>query len=129
MRDTVLVVDDDPDLRELVGIVLESMGVRVLAAENGQTALSLAEAASDRILLVLLDYFMPATDPATCARALRTRLDRCVPIVLCTAAVDPARRASELGLELWLSKPFSISALEDLVLRSGARGDDPWRTG
>lgn len=122
MRDTVLVVDDDPDLRELVGIVLEPLGVRVLAAENGQTALSLAEAASDRILLVLLDYFMPATDPAACVRSLRTRIDRSVPIVLCTASIDPARRASELGLEHWLSKPFSISALAELVLRAGRSG-------
>jgi CheY-like chemotaxis protein len=117
MRDTVLVVDDDPNLRELVSVVLEPIGVRVLAAEDGQAALSLAEAASDSILLVLLDYSMPMTDPAACVRALRTKLDLSVPIVLCTASADTAQRASELGLELTLSKPFNISTLEELVLR------------
>lgn len=66
-RDDVLVVDDDPEFRELVGLVLEPLGVRVLDAEDERSALRLAETASDRVFLVLLDYFMPDSDPARCA--------------------------------------------------------------
>ena len=73
----------------------------------------------ERVRLVLLDYFMPGIDPACCARELRSLASSTV-IVLCTAAVDPAARAAEVGLSRWLAKPFDVDVLETLV-REAAR--------
>jgi CheY-like chemotaxis protein len=77
----------------------------------------------DRVCLVLLDYFMPGMDPARCARELCS-VARPTRVVLCTAAVDPAARAAEVGLSRWLAKPFELEALQTLV-REAARQHEP----
>lgn len=112
--DAVLIVDDDPDLRDLVRYVVESAAIDVVEASTCREAMAALQANRDRIRLVLLDYYMPGMDPAACTREL-CRLAGSTLVVLCTAAADPAMRAAEVGLSRWLAKPFAIEALERLV--------------
>lgn len=119
----VLIIDDDADLRDLVRLVVEPVNVDVLGAATCIEGIAAFRDNGDRICLVLLDYLMPGMDPACCAREL-CRLTGSTRIVLCTAVVDPAARAAEIGLSRWLAKPFELDALETLV-REAAQQHEP----
>ncbi|MGH6689102.1 MAG: response regulator [Vicinamibacterales bacterium] len=116
--DAILIIDDDADLRDLVRLVVEPTNVDVVEAATCGEGIAALRANRERVRLVLLDYFMPGMDPACCARELSSLASPTV-IVLCTAAVDPAGRAAEVGLSRWLAKPFELNA-RDLGARSGA---------
>ena len=110
----VLIIDDDDDLRDLVRLVVEPTNVDVVEAVTCTEGIAAFQSNRDRVCLILLDYFMPGMDPACCAREL-CRVAGSARIVLCTAAVDPAARAAEVGLSRWLAKPFELDALQTLV--------------
>jgi DNA-binding response OmpR family regulator len=110
----VLIIDDDSDLRDLVRLVVEPTNVDVVEAATCIEGIAAFRANRDRICLVLLDYVMPGMDPACCARELCS-VAGSTRIVLCTAAVNPAARAAEVGLSRWLAKPFELDALHKLV--------------
>jgi DNA-binding response OmpR family regulator len=112
--DAILIIDDDPDLRDLVRLVVEATDVDVVEAATCVEGIAALRANRDRIRLVLLDYFMPGMDPTSCARELCRLVDSTM-IVLCTAATDPSGHAAEIGLSRWLAKPFALEALESLV--------------
>ena len=120
----VLIIDDDADLRDLVRLVVEPTNIDVVEAATCIDGIAAFRANRDRICLVLLDYLMPGIDPACCARELCS-LTGSTRIVLCTAAVDPAARAAEIGLSRWLAKPFELDALETLVREAAQRLEPP----
>ena len=115
VRDRVLIIDDDPDLRELIALGLDSLHLTAVEAACCTEALPLLERERARLRAVLLDYFMPGVSPAACAAAVLARVDPGVPVVLVSAAVDIAERAAELGLTRYLAKPFDLSELHALV--------------
>jgi len=110
----ILIVDDDPDLRECLQIMLTSMGFEVTSAANGQEALDEMEGHDPD--LILLDMKMPVMDGWEFCRVLEGLGSR-PPIVVITAAPDPAGRAAEVHAEGWLGKPFEIADLEAIVRR------------
>ena len=114
----LLVVDDDPDCRELMVVMGRMWGIVVLEAGDCGQALQILDREKNRIRLIFLDYFMPGMEPKQCAAALIAKAGPSIPIILATAAVDPAVRAAELKLSQWLSKPFEMSALEDLFKKA-----------
>jgi len=75
-RETVLVVEDDPMVRNLVDSVLKSYGYRVLLAENGEDAIGIFEANPQKIDLALLDVVMPGMNGGQVCEALRARASR-----------------------------------------------------
>jgi len=115
LRDCVLIIDDDPDLRTLIETIGQVCGVLVLQASDCIEGLHMLEREHRRIKMVLLDYFMPGMEPAECARAIVAKAGTSIPVVLLTAAVDPADRAAELKINYWISKPFEASTLTDLL--------------
>jgi CheY-like chemotaxis protein len=115
-RDAVLVIDDDPDFREMVQMLLGD-SVTVFEAADCAAGLELLERERARVRLVLLDYWMPGKTPGECARCLMERAAPGVDVVLVTAAPNAAERAAELGIPRYLSKPFEIEQLERLALR------------
>jgi CheY-like chemotaxis protein len=117
-RDRVLIIDDDPDLCELIGLLLSDWKLTCVEANNCLEALPLLERERGRLHTVLLDYFMPGLAPCACVEAIRTRLDPGVPVVLVSAAVDIAQRAAELGLTRFLSKPFDVTQLHHELMGS-----------
>jgi len=113
----ILVVDDDPDLREFLRLVLTSMGFEVTSAANGREALDDMDGHDPD--LILLDMKMPVMDGWEFCRALEGR-DARPPIVVLTAAPDPAGRAAEVHAEGWLGKPFEYADLEAIVRKFAA---------
>ena len=113
----ILVVDDDPDLREFLRLMLTSMGFEVTSAANGQEALDDMEGHDPD--LILLDMKMPVMNGWEFCRALEGRDSR-PPIVVLTAAPDPAGRAAEVHAEGWLGKPFEYADLEAIVRKFAA---------
>ena len=114
----VLVVDDDPAYRELIVLAGQMWGIVVLEAGDCKQALQILDRDKNRIKLILLDYWMRGMEPAQCAAALIAKAGPSIPIILVTAAANPAVRAAELKLNRWLSKPFDISALEVLFKKA-----------
>lgn len=119
MTDTpadVLVVDDDPDLMELVRLIITTAGYEVRCATNGKEAIQLVE--EKMPALVLLDMLMPVMDGRQCARELRARHGPDVPIVVVTAAEHARARADEVGgVDDVLAKPFEMDDLLRVVAR------------
>src|SRR5262245_31720681 len=97
----LLVVDDDQDLRDLMQELLTAYGSEVITAANGQDALhQLSQREPD---LILLDMKMPIMDGWEFCRALDQRGPH-PPVVVMTAAQNPAERASSVRAAGWLGK-------------------------
>lgn len=104
----ILVVDDDPNMLEVIADILGDAGYTVETALNGAAALQVIEHL--RPGLVLLDMRMPILDGWGFARELRERGVE-LPIVVMTAAQDARRWAQEIGAQGFLGKPFELVAL------------------
>jgi CheY-like chemotaxis protein len=112
---TILVVDDEPDLLELVRMVLKGDGHEVIVAANGREALTIVDEHTPN--LILLDMRMPVMNGWEFAAELKTRQAPVPSIVVMTAAEDAAARASEIGAAGFIGKPFNIRVLLDEVRR------------
>jgi CheY-like chemotaxis protein len=113
-RKTILVVEDDDDIREGLREILEAEGYRVVIAHNGQEALECAEL--HRPALILLDLMMPVMDGFAFIEVLRRTQGEpsaSIPVVLVTAAGDTAT-AHLSGMPM-LPKPIDIERLLQVV--------------
>ncbi len=110
----VLVVDDEPELRSVVALVLSEEGYQVEQAANGAEALHVL--AHRQPNCVLLDMRMPVLDGWGFARELEARHLH-VPVVVMTAAQDARRWCDEIGAAGCLPKPFDVDDLLDTVER------------
>jgi two-component system response regulator ResD len=118
---TVLVVDDEPIVREVVVRYLEREGYQTLEAGDGDLARRLLEQHSPG--LVVLDVMLPGTDGLELCRWIRARSD--LPIIMLTARGEEADRivGLELGADDYVTKPFSpreLAARVRTVLRRAA---------
>ena len=113
---TILVVDDDPDTREVLELAVSMEGYSVRLAEDTATALEILAACSPA--MVFLDYYGIGEDTAKLVEHVRSA-NRATPIVLMTGAKDPARKARALGLKNFLPKPFDFDALRKLLHGQG----------
>ena len=107
----ILICDDEPDLREMMGRYLEKRGFRVSLAENG-AALQKAFETYDNIDAVILDIKMPGDDGLTVLRRLREKND--TPVIMATAAGETVDRVIglEMGADDYLGKPVDLRELE-----------------
>jgi two-component system, OmpR family, response regulator MprA len=112
----LLVVDDDPDVRDSLRRALRCAGYAVGTAANGADALE--SVARSPVDLIVLDVLMPMVDGFEACRRLRTRGDT-TPILVLTArgAIDDRVTGLEVGADDYLLKPF---ALRELLARVGA---------
>ena len=110
----VLVVDDDPDIRELLFTALEDDGFEVVPAGNGQEALAIIE--TFRPDVIVLDLMMPVMDGWQFAAELRKR-DEEIPIVLLSAARDLRTHAKALSAAEIIEKPFDLGELLPKIAR------------
>jgi two-component system OmpR family response regulator len=123
----LLVVDDEPNIRELLSTSLRFAGFEVHTASNGQEALSQAE--RTRPDLLVLDVMMPDLDGFAVTRRLRER-GRDTPVLFLTAKDDVTDRVAGLtvGGDDYVTKPFSleevVARIRAILRRTGA-GADP----
>ncbi len=115
---TVLVVDDEPIVRDVVVRYLQRDGFTTLEAGDGDTARDLIENGDPG--LVVLDVMLPGTDGLELCRWIRSRSD--LPVILLTARGEEADRivGLELGADDYVTKPFSpreLAARVRTVLR------------
>jgi two-component system, OmpR family, response regulator len=116
MPETILVVDDDPDIARFVEVNLRSAGYDVAVAGDGEEALE--RAGELRPDLVLLDVMMPGLDgPATLEALRRLPAAAGTPVVFMTARVQAHEiaRYRELGAADVIAKPFDPMTLADTV--------------
>ncbi len=114
--ETVLVVDDEADLRELARKALAGAGYGVVEAESGEAAL--AAAAAGGIDLVVLDVGMPGMGGLACLEALAERHPALPVIVASGYAEDQAATAGGRRARAWVRKPFRHRELLRLVRRT-----------
>ena len=106
----ILIVDDEPDIREVLSILLGSEGYRVTQAENGSQAVEMVKADSG-IDLVILDIMMPGMDGIKTCEMIRR--DSTVPVLFLTAKSQDQDKidAYSMGGDDYLVKPFSQTEL------------------
>ena len=118
---TVLVVDDETKIRDLVGAYLEREGHRVLLADTGLAALELAERLAPD--LVVLDLGLPDLPGEELLRLVRRSSD--VPVIMLTARATEGQRVTglRLGADDYVTKPFSprelVARVEAVLRRAG----------
>ena len=123
----LLVVDDDPSLREALALVLDLDGFDVTTAQDGREAIrTLADTPPDA---VVLDVLMPGIDGLEVCRRMRAAGDR-TPVLMLTARAEVGERVEglEAGADDYLAKPFAreelVARLRALLRRTGWEGDD-----
>lgn len=109
--DHILIVDDDADIRELLGQYLEKNGFKVSSAANGRQMRQVL--AAGKIDMIVLDLMLPGEDGLTLCRELQVGLATPVPILMLTAKNEAADRilGIEMGADDYLTKPFASREL------------------
>jgi len=124
MAATILVVEDEPAIQELIAYNLKQAGHQPLRADNAEQAMNLVQNALPD--LVLLDWMLPGQSGIDFARRLRSdRRTRTVPIIMLTARTDEQDKLTGLdtGADDYITKPFSpreLNARIKAVLRRRA---------
>lgn len=107
----ILVVEDEPNMRELVQARLEHAGYTVEVAPDGFQGLTKSRTFHPD--LVILDLMLPKLDGYTICRMIKSRIAEPVPVILFTARTGPddARRGLDMGADAYVNKPFEQSEL------------------
>ena len=118
----VLIVEDDPDIRKMLGALIATAGFHPVMAEDGLEALHLLRAvrhrAPDTPCLILLDLKMPRFSGNEFRRAqLGDPVVASVPVAVMSGAPDLQQRAEALGAVATLPKPIDFDTLLDVVRR------------
>ena len=121
---SVVVVDDDPDIRALVAMKLTNAGYSVTVESDGEAGL--ATALSEQPDLVVLDWMMPGLSGIEVCRALRDdprTADTAVLLLTARAQEEDIERGFAAGADDYLIKPFSVrelaSRVESILARAG----------
>ncbi len=107
MQENVLLVDDHPEIRDLMVKNLEKRGYRVSTASDGHEALT--RFALDRPDLVITDLTMPGMNGYQLCRLIRGISS--VPVLIMSAQKGVEEKAYEMGADAFVSKPFDMEAL------------------
>lgn len=120
IQNSILVVDDEERMRKLIKDFLTAKGYIILEAEDGEKALEIFENNKNKISLILLDIMMPKLDGWSVLRQIRQESK--VPVIMLTARGEEQDElfGFELGVDEYISKPFSpkiLVARVDAILR------------
>ena len=114
-RCSVLVVDDDAEVRELLRVALEAEGYHVDGVHDGREALNHLRSHADTCI-ILLDLMLPIMDGVHFRTAqLRDRSLAWIPVILMSGAPDAARRASELDVRRLIRKPLDLDEVKQAL--------------
>ena len=114
MHAQILVVDDDADILDLLAEALEDEGFGVLTASDGQQGVTLAHAATPRV--IVMDLVMPVLDGGAAIRRLKDDPDtHDIPIIAVSATLPPPGLTDTIPADVFLAKPFDLQVLTDAV--------------
>jgi two-component system, cell cycle sensor histidine kinase and response regulator CckA len=120
-RATVLVVEDEPPVRQALAQALGDLNYRVLVASSAEQALELHAAHAGEVALVLTDLVMPGMGGIRLVQTLRERNVR-VPVVMMSGYVAESARVSLEGVTAWVQKPVRVRPLGATIQEAlGAR--------
>jgi len=123
INEYILIVDDESRMRKLIKDFLMAKGFSILEAEDGEKALEVFENYKNNISLILLDVMMPKLDGWSVLRQIRQESK--VPIIMLTARGEEQDElfGFELGVDEYISKPFSpkilVARVEAILKRTG----------
>ena len=125
INDCILVVDDESRMRKLIKDFLVAKGFSILEAEDGEEALEVFEKNKNKISLIILDVMMPKLDGWSVLRQIRQ--DSKIPIIMLTARGEEQDElfGFELGVDEYISKPFSpkiLVARVEAILKRANQG-------
>lgn len=121
-ENVILVVDDEPVIRQIVKVALERSGRSVLLADSGEAAVEIVSRMQDQIKLVLLDWKMPMMDGGETLLRLRAIKPDLRVIVSSGFALSEAEESyREVGITGYLQKPYRMSELVDLVAKTASK--------
>lgn len=113
---SILVVDDQEGVRQLIYEILDREGFHVMTAANGYEALELLETVSPVLLLV--DMKMPGISGLDLLREVRNRGYSCLPIMMTAyGELEIIKEAAELGASHYINKPFDIDEFKQLIMK------------
>ena len=112
--ETVLVVEDEPPVRQALAQALGELNYRVLVASSAEQALELHAAHADEVSLVLTDLVMPGMGGLRLVQELRERNVR-VPVVMMSGYVAESARVSLEGVTSWVQKPVRVRRLGAMI--------------
>ena len=128
LTNTVLVVEDDPDIRELLKFTLERAGLKVVAAESGEDALTVLDGPQPSVAII--DWMLPGINGVELTQRLREDpLTSAMPLIMLTARGEEADKLKSFdsGIDDYLTKPFSpkelVARVKALIRRSGLPED------
>jgi CheY-like chemotaxis protein len=115
---TILVVDDEPMVRDVAQAILQRLGLAVVAAVDGEEAIAMFAAEPDRFAAVLLDLTMPRVSGAETFRRIREIRSE-MPVILMSGynEEEASGQFAGKGLAGFVEKPFSTRALADAIKR------------
>ena len=123
---SILLVDDEPFLREIMGGWLARVAGQVFCAENGAEALKIL--AASKIDLILSDVRMPVMDGIALLKTVKEMGARTPGVIFITGFSDlPLREAFDMGAEAVLEKPITREELLDIARRALVQVDELWR--
>lgn len=121
-KETILIVDDDPELRLMLLNFLEGKGYNVLPAEDGDAAFLILEKRQKefgdaKIKLIISDWMMPETNGIELLTMIRRTVHRAIPFILMSGAVtrDQLVGASKYDPDAILLKPFSLTGVQQKI--------------
>jgi CheY-like chemotaxis protein len=110
-----LIVEDEPQIRTLIGIALEAAGYTIFEAPNGIDALEMIRRRLEPFDLIILDIRMPQMDGFEFLYRLRRHERSLAPVLVLTADEGAYEKARDYGADACLSKPFERKLLLETV--------------
>ncbi|MES9942285.1 MAG: phosphate regulon transcriptional regulator PhoB [Candidatus Thiodiazotropha sp. 6PLUC2] len=123
----ILIVEDEPEIREMIRFVLEPKGFTVSETDNAQDARKLL--AHNSYDLILMDWMLPGRSGLDLTRELKQKSPSSTPIILLTAKTDESDKVKGLdgGADDYITKPFStremIARINAVLRRAGSKDD------
>jgi two-component system, cell cycle response regulator DivK len=112
----LLIVEDNPDMREMLGLILQRLGYIPILASQGKEGVE--KAIAEKPNLILMDMMMPVMDGWEAARALRSNPEtKEIPILAITALIRPhdLKTCLDVGCNAYIMKPFSFVDLQSKI--------------
>ena len=115
-KGTILIIDDEPDVVFFISRTCQPQGYHTLTASSGLEGLKYIQELPDRIDLVLLDLRMPGMGGLEVLRSIRKH-NPTLPVIILTALTDKRKECEELGIEAYITKPYSLEELYRHITR------------